>query len=100
LTATLTGLSPGDYALEAEAAKPGGEITAKTAAFAIVEPFGLAADVIASAGTPPPGPVTLPNRPANATLGESLAAPPVGISGGGEIRAGYVPAAAARAQTP
>jgi hypothetical protein len=100
LTATLTGLSPGDYALEAEAAKPGGGLTAKTAAFAIVEPFGLAADVIASAGTPPPGPVTLPNRPANATLGESLAAPPVGISGGGEIRAGYVPAAAARAQTP
>jgi hypothetical protein len=32
-----------------------------------------------------------------ASLGESLAAPPVGISGGGEIRAGFVPAEQARA---
>jgi hypothetical protein len=96
VSGTLTGLSAGDYVLEAEATKPSTATTTKAAAFAVVEDFTREAEVIASAGTPVPGPVTLGASARIATLGEPLAAPPVGLSGGGELRPGYVPAATAR----
>jgi hypothetical protein len=96
VTATLAGLDAGDHLLEAEATKPSSATTLKSAAFAVVEAFALEAEVIASAGTPAPALVPLGTSARAASLGDSLAAPPVGISGGGELRAGFVPAAAAR----
>ncbi len=97
ITATLAGLSAGDHAIEAEAQLNAGGASMKSNRFAVVEPFTLAADGIASSGTPPPGPVVVGNHVGGASLGEPLAAPPVGISSGGEIRAGFVPAARGRA---
>jgi len=97
ITATLTGLSAGDHTIHAEALLGAGGVSARDRLFAVVEPFTLEADVIASSGTPPPGPVVVGNHVGSASLGESLAAPPVGVSGGGEIRAGFVPVAQARA---
>jgi len=97
IDATLTGLASEDHVLEAEAIPSGGgDPTIKTRAFAVVEPMTLEAQVIASSGTPPP-PLVPGNHAGNATLGEPLAAPPVGIANGGSLRAGYVPAAQARA---
>lgn len=97
ITATLAGLPAADHALEAEAVPSGGGANQiKTRSFAVVEPMTLEAEVIASSGTPPPPPVP-GNHAGNVTLGESLAAPPVALSGGaGELRAGYIPAAQAR----
>lgn len=94
LTATLAGLSPGDHTLQAEAPPPGGGApTIKSNLFAVVEPFTKELEVIAAAGTPPPGLLVVGNHAGIVTLGESLAGPPVGIAGGGELRAGFVPAA-------
>jgi hypothetical protein len=97
VTATLTGLPVGDHVIAAEAQPIAGGLTTKSSDFAVVEPFGLAAEVIASAGTPAPSAVIVGNHLHDASLGESLAGPPVGISGGGEIRPGFVPAAQGRA---
>jgi len=55
----------------------------------------LAAEVAASSGTPAPPPLAA-NHAGNATLGESLAAPPAS-GAGGQLRAGYVPASHAKA---
>jgi hypothetical protein len=98
LTATLAGLSAGDHTLEAEAPPPGGGApTIRSNRFAVVEPFTKELEVIAAAGTPRPGLLEIGIHVGNATLGESLAGPPVGIAGGGEVRAGFVPAAQDRA---
>jgi hypothetical protein len=97
ITATLTGLSAGDHTIDADAQLIAGGATARTNPFAVVEPFTLEAELIASSGTPPPGPVVVGDHIGVASLGESLAAPPVAISGGGEVRAGFVPAAQGRA---
>jgi hypothetical protein len=98
LTATLAGLSTGNHTLEAEAPpSAGGAPTIRSNLFAVALPFTKALEVIAAAGTPPPGLLVIGNHAGNATLGESLAAPPVGIAGGGEVRAGFVPAAQGRA---
>ena len=99
LTASLAGLSAGDHTLEAEAQKTAGGTTVKTNTFAVVEPFTLAAEVIASAGTPRPPADVVGNHAGDIVLGEPLAAPPVGIAGGGELRAGFVPAVQARTGT-
>ena len=101
ITATLAGLSAGDHVLEADALpQGGGAATMKTAAFAVVEPFADDAELIASAGTPPPGPVVIGTRAGAASLGEPLAAPPAALSGGDALRAGFVPVARARAAVP
>jgi len=97
ITATLTGLPAGDHVIDADAELIAGGVTATNSVFAVVEPFTLEAEVIASAGTPPPGLLVVGNHIGAASLGESLAGPPVGLSGGGEIRAGFVPAAQGRA---
>jgi len=101
ITATLSGLPSADHALEAEAVPSGGGANSiKTRAFAVVEPMTLEAEVIASSGTPAP-PFVSGNHAGNATLGEPLAAAPVALSGGaGELRAGYIPVARARAGGP
>jgi hypothetical protein len=94
LTATLAGLAAGDHTLEAEAASPtGGAPTIKSNPFAVALPFTKELEVLASAGTPPSGLLVIGSRVGAATLGESLAAPPVGIAGGGSLRSGFVPAA-------
>lgn len=97
VTATLTGLSAGDHQIHAEALLGVGGTSARDRVFAVVEPFTLEAEVIASSGTPPPGPVVLGSRLGKASLGESIAGPPIAVSGGGEIRPGFVPVAQARA---
>ncbi len=97
IAATLTGLPSTDHVLEVQAfPAAGGTSVTRSRPFAVVEPMTLEAHEIASAGTPPPPPVSGPHA-GNATLGEPLAAPPVALSGGGELRAGYVPAAQGRA---
>ena len=98
ISATLAGLPSANHTLEAEAVPSGGGAnTLKTRLFAVVEPMTLEAEVIASSGTPAP-PFVPGNHAGNATLGESLAAPPVTLSNGaGTLRAGYVPAAQGRA---
>jgi hypothetical protein len=97
ISATLAGLPAANHTLQAEAhPAAGGSPNLKNRTFAVVEPMTLEAEVIASSGTPAPPPV-IGNHAGNATLGEPLAAPPVALSGGGELRAGYVPAAQARA---
>jgi len=101
ITATLAGLPAGDHVLEADALpQGGGAATVKTAAFAVVEPFTDEAELIASAGTPPPAPVALGTRAGNASLGEPLAAPPVALAAGDALRAGFVPVARGRAAAP
>jgi hypothetical protein len=98
VTATLSGLAAGAHLLEASALPSGGgPATVKSASFAVVEPFTRFSDVMASAGTPPPGAVAIGTRAGTASLGEPLAAPPVGLAGGGSLRAGFVPAAHGRA---
>lgn len=98
VSATLVGLAVGDHVLEVEA--PPIEVGAPAGldvhAFAVTEPFTLEAAVLPSAGTPPPGLVTLPGRPRSVTLGDGLAAPPVGYAGGGSLRSGFTPVARAR----
>jgi hypothetical protein len=98
ITATLTGLSSADHVLDAQAfPAAGGATVTKSRSFAVVEPMTLEAHEIASSGTPAPPPVSA-NHAGNATLGESLAAPPVALSNGAvQLRAGYVPAAQGRA---
>jgi len=98
ITATLTGLPIADHVLEAQGfPSGGGAATTKSRSFAVVEPMTLEAHEIASSGTPAMPPVSA-NHAGNATLGESLAAPPVALSNGaGTLRAGYVPAAQGRA---
>lgn len=102
VSATLAGLAVGDHMLEVEAppiepGTPGLDVHG----FAVAEPFALAADVVPSAGTPPPGLVTLPGRPSAVTLGDGLAAPPVGLADGGSLRSGFAPVARAlRGGTP
>jgi hypothetical protein len=101
ITATLSGLSAGDHVVEADALpQNGGAATGKSTAFAVVEPFTREADVIASSGTPPLGPITGGNHAGVASLGEPLAAPPVALAGGGALRAGFVPVAHGRAAAP
>jgi len=97
ISATLTGLASADHVLAAEAfPAAGGASVAKSRSFAVVEPMTLEAHEIATAGTPAPPPVPT-NHAGNATLGESLAAPPVALANGaGQLRAGYVPAAQGR----
>jgi hypothetical protein len=98
IRATLAGLASADHLLEAEAfPSAGGDPTERSRAFAVVEPMTLEAEVIASAGTPAAPPVPA-NHAGNATLGEPLAAAPVALANdAGSVRAGYVPAAQARA---
>jgi hypothetical protein len=99
ISATVSGLPAADHTLQAEAQPSGGgPASLKSRTFAVVEPMTLEAEVIASSGTPPP-PVVSGNHAGNATLGESLAAPPVS-NAGGELRAGYVPVAQARSGGP
>ena len=101
LTATLTGLSAGDHTLEAEAPPSGGGAsTIRNNLFAVVEPFTQELEVIAAAGTPRPGVITGGNHAGNVTLGESLAAPPVGLANGGQVSAGFVPSARGRSAGP
>lgn len=97
VSATLAGLAVGDHTLEVEAppiepGAPGLDVHA----FVVTEPFTLAAGVVPSAGTPPPGLVTLPGRPSAVTLGDGFAAPPVGLADGGSLRSGFAPVARAR----
>ena len=101
VNATLAGLPAGDHVLEADALpQGGGAATTKSAAFTVVEPFTDDAEVIASAGTPPPAPVALGTRAGAASLGEPLAAPPVALAGGDALRVGFVAVAHGRAAGP
>lgn len=101
VSARLEGLPIGDHAFDARAQQTGAGPTVATVAFSVVGAFSLEEQALASAGAPPPPPVaTAGNHAGNATLGEPLAAPPVAISGGGQLRAGFVPVARGRAGPP
>jgi hypothetical protein len=95
---TATGLGLGAHVLEAQASRSGGAIAVRVSDFERVEPFGLAAEVIAAAGQPM-GLASSPlgARLGNATLGEAAAGPPSPMAGGGTLREGFVPVARALA---
>ena len=93
---SLTGLPLGSHSLSLAGmnVETGVGVT-RTAVFAIVTPFTQEAHVLASSGVPYPlsaGSSIL----FGATLGQPLAAPPVGFPGVSELRSGFAEAAEAR----
>lgn len=90
-----SGLALGAHALEVEGEKTDGSGSVLDAAgFEIFDPFTLAAQTLVPGGARPRdagGEGTL----FGATLGQPLAAPPVALADGGELRAGFVEAAEA-----
>ncbi len=98
----FSGLSPGTHDLEAEAEKAAsGELVTRNAALEIVLPFTLEADLVAAAGQPG-GAESAGSEGTlvNASLGDPIAGAPVALSGGSELREGFVAAAEARITTP
>lgn len=85
-----SGLPVGPHSLAVEGDKQDGSgSAADSVAFEILDPFSLAAELVAPAGRGPA------NAGAEGTLfgsslGEPLAAPPVTLSGGDELRSGFV----------
>jgi len=72
------------------------QVVNDAAAFEVIGPFTLEAEVLASAGLPEaPLDAGAEGFLLNATLGQPFAAPPVGLSGGGELRPGFVEASEA-----
>jgi hypothetical protein len=88
-----TGLAPGAHALEAEANPPSGPPVSTSSGFDQLSGlFGLELDLVANAGGPAKQVISATSVRKSA-LGESVAAPPVALSGGGTLRQGFVPAA-------
>jgi hypothetical protein len=93
------GLALGAHAVELEARNAQGTIVTRHADFEITDPFALAGEDLPAAGQPAGAQgAGAEGVLANSALAAPLAAPPVPLSGGGELRAGFVPAAAARTQ--
>ena len=94
----LLDLDPGEHLLEVEAERVALEVVTMSAAFTSVAFFTPELDVLAAAGLPEGPEPTGPGGSvlANATLGDPLATAPVALSGGGELRAGFVEATEGR----
>jgi hypothetical protein len=96
ITLSLSGLPLGSHSLSLSGvnAQTGGDMT-ETSDFAVVAPFTQEAQALVSSGAPHPlhaASSTLFGY----TLGEPLAAPPVGFPGGSELRTGFAEVAEAR----
>jgi hypothetical protein len=90
----LAGLDPGLHAIEGRGFDLFSVPVAKTTSFELLaDPMTLELDGVASAGGRAT-PVISGTRVGKSSLGESLASPPVALSGGaGSVRQGFVPAA-------
>ncbi len=94
---TADGLSDGDHLLEAEALKTDESLEMRTSAFALVDPFTLELSSLPAAGLPRgEASAGAEGVLVNASLGDSSASPPVVLSNGDELRAGFVNAAEGR----
>jgi hypothetical protein len=84
-----SGLSQGAHDLEVEAEKIGGGLVLDAAAFEVIAAFQSKASHVAAAGS---GPQHAGSQGIlfSSSLGEPLAALPVGLSGGGQLRSGFV----------
>lgn len=92
----VAGLSPGPHEVEIEGQKSGtGAFVADVVSFETVGSFAQAANVIPAAARSGPETSGFEGELFGATIGDPLAAAPVGISGGGELRSGFVEAAEA-----
>jgi hypothetical protein len=90
-----SGLDLGAHVLEVEGDKNDGSgSVVDVAGFGIFDPFALAAEAIVPGGARPRG-AGSEGTLFGATLGQPLAAPPVTLSDGGELRSGFVEAAEA-----
>jgi hypothetical protein len=92
----IAGLPEGPHAFELRVETTEGELVRGGTRFSVVAPFTLEAATVASAGR-----YWLESAGAEgwlftATLGQPLAAPPVPLSGGGELRSGFVEVSEAR----
>ena len=91
---SVAGLSAGPHEVEVEGVKAGsGQPLSRVASFEIVGGFSQAAWVMPSAARAEPAISGPEGELAGATTGDPLAAPRVGLSGGGELRSGFVEAA-------
>ena len=93
----VAGLSEGSHQIElhgvdTEDAEP----RTAVAGFEVVSPFTLEADAIAASGAREPESAGAEGTLHAATFGQPLAAPPVALSGGGELRSGFVEVSEAR----
>jgi hypothetical protein len=89
------GLPLGAHVLEVEGDKNDGSSSViDTAGFEIFDPFSLAAEAIVPSGARPRD-AGAEGTLFGATLGQPLAAPPIAISDGGELRSGFVEASEA-----
>ena len=90
-----SGLDLGAHALEVEGDKNDGSgSVVDSAGFQIFEPFSLAAEALVPGGARPRD-AGSEGTLFGATLGQPLAAPPVALADGGELRTGFVEAAEA-----
>jgi hypothetical protein len=96
ITLSLSGLPLGSHSLSLAGvnAATGAGMT-QTADFAIVAPFTQEVQVLVSSGAPHPLQAASSTL-FGATLGQPLAAPPVGLPGGSELRTGFAEVAEAR----
>jgi hypothetical protein len=85
-----SGLALGPHVLEvAGDRKDGSGSSLDAAGFTVFDPFALAAEALVPSGARPRA-AGSEGTLFGATLGQPLAAPPVGLADGGELRSGFV----------
>lgn len=93
-----SGLPSGGHSFEVEAQRNDDVVVAEAVSFQVTGPMTLEAELLSAAGPRQPEGVGVEGVVFDASLGQPLAAPPVALSAGGELRSGFVPAAEARIQ--
>jgi hypothetical protein len=91
---SASGFALGAHTFEVEGSVTGGgALVSRSVGFEILAPLVVGLGAVPSAGLPQ-GPADLGSEGVlvNASLGQPIAAPPVGLTGGGELRSGFVPA--------
>lgn len=91
-----SGLDEGLHSLAVSGLKASAALVSRSVEFRITGPMTLEVEALTAAGTPPGLTTGAEGTLANAALAQPLAAGPVGLVGGGELRGGLVPVAEAR----
>jgi hypothetical protein len=86
---TASGLPLGAHLFEVEGEKTSGGLVADAAGFDILEPFAQAAHAVPAGGSGPRLAGT-EGTLFTSSVAQPLAAPPVGLAGGGTLRSGFV----------
>jgi hypothetical protein len=93
----VAGLDGGSHDFELRAFNTrAGVVRRHAISFAVVAPFTLEAELLAAAGQAAPQAAGSEGVLHAASFGQPFAAPPVGLSGGGELRQGFVEVSEAR----